>query len=364
MLHSPENLRSDFRLGPAEKADARAALVLLSGTGLSLTEAARRALLADSVAGRAAALKTVKFADAVRGFLADRHAKQRRGATLEYYENNLGRFAASKLAEDWQRLDGLKIKRWIEGLPQGRTIKAMSFRCLHSLYRWAAQQRPALVHKVPTEGLHLGGDRQQGDQVAPVFYPVAEVERLFQVIGADLLPALAVQLFAGLRPEEVAPRMPEKARIEWSAFLFAEKIVRVPAEVAKSRRARLIEGLPDTLWRWLEMVPAEKRRGPLWPLSEQAYRLQLKTRLRRADVAWLRDGFRHTFATYAVALTSDAKKVSLWLGHTDSDVLHQHYRGLATHAQASAFFDIGTAYPPAPVAVPVKARARRKASSG
>lgn len=340
MLHSPENLRSDFRLGAAEKADARSALVLLSGTGLSLTEAARRALLADTVAGRAPALRTVKFNDAVRAFLADRHAKQRRGSTLEYYENNLGRFAASKLAADWQRLDGLKIKRWIEGLPQGRTIKAMSFRCLHSLYRWAAQQRPALVHKVPTEGLHLGGDRPEGDQVAPVFYPVAEVERLFSVLGEDLLPALAVQLFAGLRPEEVAPRMPEKARIGWDAFLFSEKIVRVPAEVSKSRRSRLMEGLPDALWIWLESVPAAQRRGPIWGLSEQAYRLRLKTRLKRAEVDWLRDGFRHTFATYAVALTSDAKKVSLWLGHTDSDVLHQHYRGLATLAQATAFFNL------------------------
>lgn len=338
-------LRSDFRLGPAEKADARAALVLLAGTGLTLAEAARRALLADTVAGRAPALKTVPFADAVRDFIADLHRRQRRGMTLEYYENNLARFAASKLAADWQRLDGLQIKRWIEGLPQGRTVKAMTFRCLHTLYRWAARQRPALVNKPPTEGLHLGNDRPQGDQPAPVFYPVNDIDRILGSIGLDLIPAFAAQNFAGIRPEEVAPRDITKPRLEWSAFLIAERIVRVPAEVAKNRRSRLIEGLPDALWRWLATVPPEKRRGPLWPLTEQAYRLRLRTAMKQVGVKWLRDGFRHTFATYAVALTSDAKKVSLWLGHHDSDLLHAHYRGLATNADGMAYFDLGGPLP-------------------
>lgn len=48
---------------------------------------------------------------------------------------------------------------------------------------------------------------------------------------------------------------------------------------------------------------------------------------------------RHTFATYATAYTEDAAKVSLWLGHEGKpQMLHRHYRGLTTKAQAEAFF--------------------------
>lgn len=329
-------LRNDFALGPAERADARSALVLLAGSGLTLTEAARRALLARE--GRAQALRTVPIADALRDFLAYTHARGRRMATLAYYEAQLSRFAASALAADWQRLERPALRAWLLSMPQGATVRGMMFRCIRALYRWALRQEPPLVRGNPTEGLapDLGG--AGGEQAAPGFYPVEVCEGLLREMSRETWPALAVQLFAGLRPEEVVPRLPGKAGLEWSHLLIGERMVRVPAEVAKTRRARILEDLPPALWSWIEAAPG-KREGRLWPVTDQAWRARLVGALRRVGAERIRDGLRHTFATYAVALTGDAGRVALWLGHEGrTSMLHRHYRGLATRAQAEAFF--------------------------
>ncbi len=51
------------------------------------------------------------------------------------------------------------------------------------------------------------------------------------------------------------------------------------------------------------------------------------------------DALRHTFASYAVALTSDPGRVAIWLGHEGNPtMLHRHYRGIATEADARRFF--------------------------
>jgi hypothetical protein len=42
-----------------------------------------------------------------------------------------------------------------------------------------------------------------------------------------------------------------------------------------------------------------------------------------------------------MAYTANAPQVSVWLGHEGNPtMLHRHYRGLATKAQAEAFFNL------------------------
>lgn len=330
-------LRSDFALGPAERADARSALILLAGSGLSLTEAARRALIARE--GRAEALPRLAWPEAVRAFLAYTHGRGRRAATLAYYEAQFARFSASPWAEDWQRLTRAQLRAWIESMPQGPTMRAMMYRCLRAVYRWAARQEPPLVRANPTDGLAQDLDRGPVEIEAPAFYPVEVCAALARELGPACWPSLAVQLWAGLRPQEAVPRYAGKAGLEWGHCLLGEQILRVPAEAAKTRRARIIEGLPPTVWEWLACTPEDQRQGRLWRVTEQAWRARLVGALQRVGAKRIRDGLRHTFATYAVALTGDAGRVALWLGHEGgTGLLHRHYRGLATRAQGEAFF--------------------------
>lgn len=56
---------------------------------------------------------------------------------------------------------------------------------------------------------------------------------------------------------------------------------------------------------------------------------------------WPFDGFRRTFATYHVAAFNDVGKTSLIMGHRGStDMIHRHYRGLATAKAGKAYFSL------------------------
>lgn len=341
-------MRTNFKLGPDEKADARSALVLLAGAGLSLTEAARLALLHRQA--KPEALPVVALPDAVREFLANVRKRGRRTGTLEFYDLHLARLIDSPLAARWQRVDRRQLKAWLDGLGIGATSQGMVFRALRAFYRWASRLDPAYVHAVPTEG--WAPDESAGDET-PQFYSVAETWLILGTLPAALRPALAIQFFAGLRPEEVAPRFADKERIRWSHLLEAEgqstcdprqRAVRVPPEVSKTRRPRLIEDLPPTLWSWVgEPLPPPAK---LWDKTETALRNTLRAHFARAGVKWIRDGFRHTFTTYALAHTGNAGTVAGWLGHEGSPrLIHTHYAGLASKAEARAFFALRPALP-------------------
>ncbi len=327
--------RSDFKLSTADKIDARTALILLSGTSLSLTDAARQALINPATA--APRFKPVAFQDAMREWIADLHRRQRRMGTLEFYDQRLEAFSSSPLADHWQTVTRQELKPWLEQSSGGAVTKGMTFRAIRAFYRWAQHHEPAWCGVPPTEGWKITGT--EGDRNAPRFYPVATVAALLERAGPALRPALALQLFAGLRPEEVAPGDAGKGRISWEDINPAERMVRVPADVAKTRVVRVLEGLPEALWAWLPANPESgKKDGPIWLGTYDWYQTQARAALAEP---WIRDGLRHTFATYAVALIGDVGRVSEWLGHEGSTALiHRHYKAAARKADAVAFFGL------------------------
>ena len=160
--------------------------------------------------------------------------------------------------------------------------------------------------------------------------------------------ALALLLFAGIRPGELGGD--GKPPLLWSAVDPEAKIIRIPAANAKTRRARILEDLPPSLWRFL--VPPTDRHLPVSPSRP----LQI---IRRAQIAlgyttprghrlkpWPHDGTRHSFATYHLARYADPGKTSLLLGHEGNpSLLYRHYRGLATRAEALEYFDPPTEPP-------------------
>lgn len=324
--------RVNFRLDAATKADVRQALLLLDGSGLTLTEAARLALVTGG--GEKIDVRRMPVEEAVRGFIADRHRRQRRGATLEYYETQLAKFVASPLAERWQQAARPALKKWLEGLPLGFSSRAMVFRSVHSLYRWAARQDPPLVRQVPTDGLEL--DDMGGDKKKVLHYPVEVCEGALGLVHEQALVALTLHLFAGIRPEEIAPRSPTKARLAWESIDVQARRIRVEAAVAKTRRARLVEELPTPLWEWLREVPLERRQGPVWALSHEHWRGRMTECL--GGYPRIADGWRHTFATMALNFCKNAGDVAEWIGHEGKlTTLRNKYVGIELRANAAVF---------------------------
>jgi integrase len=318
------NARTNWQLTPDERNDARQAFKLLSGTGISLADAARRA-----IEGRRAVAATTVGAAADR-FLRTRLQDCRR-ATYTWYEARLGFLVAAfgeRTLDDVTRAD---LRRWIDGLETGATAKAANVRAARSLWRWAMRQEPQLAAVDPTLG--LASSVRPRDGAEPAVLQAAEGAKVLAAAGPHR-SALALMMFAGIRPHELAGT--NKPRLLWRHVNTADRIVIVPGEVSKTGRRRPIEGLPETVWRWLAPGAADQ------PVATVSARQIINTARRALGWAtWPHDCLRHTFASHALALTSDPGAVSLWLGHEGRPtLLHRHYRGLSTKAVAEAWFGL------------------------
>lgn len=323
MATRDDRARSDFLLSPAQRADARAALRVLEGSGLSLEQAALRAV------DGARAVARVSFGVLADRFLLSVLKSGRRPRTVEWYEHLLGRLVGRFGRIDCDDIDRASFRAWLEAMPGSASTRASYVRCLRAVWSWGAAQEPPLTAEArcPAAGLAATAQVARG---GAEFFTVAECAAMLSAAGR-YRNALAMLLFTGIRPGELAGK--GKPRLAWSHVQVSERLVRIPGDLSKTGSPRIIEGTPETLWHWLQ--PGQPHEPVCASMTEQV----IRTASRAISRPWPHDGTRHTFATYALAETSDVGKVSVWLGHEGSPtMLHRHYRGLATRAEAAAFW--------------------------
>lgn len=151
-----------------------------------------------------------------------------------------------------------------------------------------------------------------------------------------LVPYLALGLFAGIRPAELARLDPARIGKEW---------IVIDGSVAKTSDHRTTP-VRDNLRAWLDAyAPA----NPITPLS--AKHLYAAIRKLCADTReledeasrvteWPMDCMRHSYASYAYDLTRDAALIASEMGHRGTDIFFRHYRGLVHPGDGKKFFDI------------------------
>jgi len=291
-------MRRNFALSPEQRADARAALQLLEGTGFNLADAAR------IVAGRKGDSRETSIEEAVDAFLRDAIARQLRSRTVDFYESKLRTFEEAHVEATLDALDRPTIRRWVEGQGKSRETSLGYLRAIRALYRWARRQDPPMCKEDPTEGIQLAAAKSA--RKVSIFSP-AQAEIILQNAGG-FTAAAALMLFAGLRPSEITTK--EKPPLRWEHINFQAKSIRIPAEIAKTRNTRLLEHLPANLWKWLRICRGE----PGAPIC-QAQTRWLPRKLKDHVGEWPQDACRHSFATYHIAAYKSVERTSLILGH-------------------------------------------------
>jgi integrase len=346
--------RANRKLTTAEKADARSALALLRPAGLTLTDAARLALAS---VGRKTAPVAVPVADAVDRFMrAKRDPKAGlRPATLDFYQEQLDAFADDAPVRILGELDRETFKEYLLGLTYPSPSSVLCrMRAVRALCNYGRIQSPPWIGEDPAADLDLG--IKLPGKTHPFLTP-AVVRKLMEGLPAAYLPAAAIALFAGVRPEEI--RGDEKPPLLWEQIDFAAQTIKITAEQSKTHKPRLIEKMEPTVWNWLEQTSVLKRAGSVLPVRHATFAQVAKEVIRKARAKYKQDILRHTYATYHLALTRNPGLVAMALGHRgDPTLLHDTYAGLASEAKAREFFAVLPTESSATVAGSAEAPAR------
>jgi len=159
----------------------------------------------------------------------------------------------------------------------------------------------------------------------------AHVMKICRAEFPELVPAVAIQLYAGIRTEEIQ-------RLNWSNV--RDDSIFIPDNVAKMGHregaARVIDWIPESLKPVLKNRP---KSGPLavaWKRRKTA--LIKRCGETKGDFVWGQNAFRHSYATYGCAFWQSADKMKLLMGQRDADTFFVSYRKYATHEQGCAFF--------------------------
>jgi integrase len=161
---------------------------------------------------------------------------------------------------------------------------------------------------------------------------VEETARLLESAAPEVVPYLAIGAFAGLRRAELE-------RLDWREVDLQSGLIEVTAAKAKSARRRFVRIQPN-LGRWLQ--PHAQLSGSVVPPN---YRELLNTAREAAGIVdWPQNALRHSFASYHLAHFNDAAALALELGHTNSNLVFQHYRQLVKPKQAERYWKIAPAF--------------------
>jgi integrase len=160
---------------------------------------------------------------------------------------------------------------------------------------------------------------------------VEETVRLLESAAPELVPYVAIGAFAGLRRAELE-------RLDWKEIDLQSSLIEVTAKKAKSARRRFVRIQPN-LAKWLQSYA--QLSGNVTPLD---YRELLDAARDAAGIdEWPHNALRHSFTSYHLAKFNDAAALALELGHTNSNLVFQHYRQLVKPKQAERYWKIAPA---------------------
>jgi integrase len=161
------------------------------------------------------------------------------------------------------------------------------------------------------------------------FYRPDELQKLLDKAAAHLQPALAMAGLAGLRGEEIM-------RLDWADVWRVAGHIEITAGKSKTRQRRLVEICP-ALAVWLKSC--HKKSGRVFSGGVHVYQRGFSKLRGDLKIPDRRNGLRHAFCTYHFALHANENLTAAQAGNSPA-MIHAHYKGLATKAEAGKWFDV------------------------
>ncbi len=260
-----------------------------------------------------------------------RDTKENEGCSVKYLKDLRTRLNVFEKAFDNRPLSSLttaELQAWIN--ERGSvTTQANYRRILNVLFNYAKRR------KVITDNPIDDVDRVKS-KTNKGFLSVEETEALLHHCSDEILPAVAIMLFAGIRPDYEEG---EISRLDWKNIQFRKSNIHLDSEITKTASTRNVK-MTDNLRAWLEphrqmsgkVVQNPRKFRDLWEKARQDAGL---------FKGWISDATRKSFATYHVELTGNEYETMTQTGHTSVKTLRDHYKGkLEDPEEAQAYFSI------------------------
>jgi integrase len=273
-------------------------------------------LQANEKSCTAVQLKTKILASKEADGLSSRH--------LEDLRSRLNVFAKRFDGKPVSTIASSEIDDWLRSLPVSPVTRNNYRKATKVAFNFAIKRGYALINPV------LATEKAREPKHKPGILSVEQASALLTCAAPEIVPYVAIGLFAGLRRAEIE-------RLDWSEIDFDDNHIEVTAEKSKSKIANRFITVQPNLREWLE--PFRKLRGPVTP--PENFRLLLEQSKTAAGIArWPQNALRHSFASYHIAHFRDAKGLALEMGHVNSGILFNHYRALVKPKEAARYWNL------------------------
>jgi len=315
--------------------DAVKAAEILKPWGATLTEAAK--FLVKEMERKNASRPTDQTC---REWLAIRE-QEVRPRTLEGYRSAVRKLTAAFGTKRLSEITKDQLQSVIAPPGTSAPTAAANLRNVRVFWLWAADEglcEPEVIKKVKTPknkktgtiGILTPAEASLLLKAAEKYFPQA-------------VPLFAVQLFAGIRAEEIT---------KLKEANFTEAGIELSEEVTKKGRRRHINPSP-TLSAWLKKYPfkpcpnwrrvsrAVKHLAGFETWVEPGFISKGMKPLSKQSVPWPQNALRHSHATYAIAAGMELQTLLFEFGHTEGEsTLREHYTGRASKKVALEYFAI------------------------
>ena len=280
----------------------------------------------DAVQYYVAHLKASERSCTVKQLLAELlDAKESKGVSRRHLDDlrqRAGRFAASFGERIVATIRGREIEEWLDSLNVGPQTHNHYRNALRLAFNFAVRREYA------SENPAAKTEKANVLRAAPGILTVTQAARLLEIATPDILPHIAIGLFAGLRRAELE-------RLDWSEVDFESGLIEVKAAKSKTAQRRFATLQPN-LREWL--LPVRKYRGSV--TSEDFNKHFIQARVAAGITQWPDNALRHSFASYHLAHFKNAASTALELGHHDSRITFAHYRELVKPKEAERYWNI------------------------